>query len=57
MPQYQSSAPASLNVINGDSSGLPCGATSGYCREVPDVAADADPNTAYVIFYNGNWTI
>ena len=34
------------------SSGSPCGAASGtYCREVPDVSADADPYTGYVIYY------
>jgi subtilase family serine protease len=25
-------------------------------REVPDVSADADPQTGYVLFYNGGWT-
>ena len=25
------------------------------CREVPDVSADADPDTGYVIFYDGEW--
>jgi subtilase family serine protease len=57
MPSYQSGAPASLNVINGESSGTPCAAASGsYCREVPDVAADADPYTGYVIDYKNSWT-
>jgi subtilase family serine protease len=57
MPTYQSGAPASLNVINSHSSGTQCGAASGsYCREVPDVSADADPYTGYLIYYKGNWT-
>ena len=35
----------------------PCGAAVGsYCREVPDVSADADPYTGYVIDYDGSWT-
>jgi subtilase family serine protease len=56
MPSYQSSAPGSLNVINGNSSGAPCSAPAGsYCREVPDVAADADPATGYSIFLGGAW--
>ena len=56
MPSYQSTAPSSLNVINADSSGSPCGAASGgYCREVPDVSADADPYTGYLIYYEGAW--
>jgi subtilase family serine protease len=33
--------------------GATCDAASGYCREVPDVAADADPNTGYLIYWNG----
>jgi subtilase family serine protease len=51
MPSYQSTAPASLNVINSHSSGAPCAATSGDCREVPDVSADADPETGYETYY------
>ena len=57
MPSYQSGAPASLKVINSGSSATPCKATSGtYCREVPDVSADADPATGYAIYYGGGWT-
>ena len=56
MPTYQSGAPAGLNVINSHSSGTPCGASPGtYCREVPDVSADADPYTGYIIYYDGEW--
>jgi subtilase family serine protease len=57
MPSYQSDAPASLNVVNSHSSATPCAAPSGtYCREVPDVSADADPYTGYVFYYEGAWT-
>ncbi len=57
MPSYQSGAPSSLNVISSHSSGSQCGAPSGsYCREVPDVSADADPYTGYLIYYEGSWT-
>ncbi|HEX4489872.1 MAG TPA: PKD domain-containing protein [Acidimicrobiia bacterium] len=55
MPSYQADAPAGLHVINANSSGAPCAAGSGFCREVPDVAADAAPSTAYVV-YEGGWT-
>ena len=55
MPPYQSQAPSSLAVINSYSSGAPCGAASGYCREVPDVSADADPETGVLIVYDGQW--
>lgn len=58
MPSYQSGAPASLNVINSNSSAAPCGATT-FCREVPDVSADADCFTTYVTydtsFGHGGW--
>ena len=57
MPTYQSGAPASLHVINSQSSGSPCSTTTGsYCREVPDVSADADPDTGYLIYWQGGWT-
>lgn len=57
MPSYQSGA-SGLNVINSNSSGQPCGAGSGsYCREVPDVSANADPVTGYVIYWDGGWTV
>ncbi|HWF24712.1 MAG TPA: protease pro-enzyme activation domain-containing protein [Solirubrobacteraceae bacterium] len=55
MPSYQSAAPAALSVINSASSRSPCGAPSGsYCREVPDVSADANPSTGYLIYWDGN---
>lgn len=38
-------------VINAYSSGTPCNAPGGqYCREVPDVSADADPATGYAVY-------
>jgi subtilase family serine protease len=54
MPAYQRVSPAGLHVIQAYSSGSPCHAGAGHCREVPDVAADADPNTGYLIYYNGS---
>jgi hypothetical protein len=50
MPAYQSEYDVP-GVINSYSSGTPCGDTSGDCREVPDVSADADPDTGYLIYY------
>ncbi len=55
MPVYQSSAPSAVGVVNSLSLPAPCTSTSGYCREVPDVSADADPNTGYVIYWDGSW--
>ncbi|MDO8208861.1 protease pro-enzyme activation domain-containing protein [Conexibacter sp. CPCC 206217] len=50
MPAWQTGP----GVIGTGSSARPCQARSGYCRQVPDVAALADPRTGYVIRYNGN---
>jgi len=52
MPTYQSGAKASLGVIQTLSSGTPCTAASGDCREVPDVTADASVSTGYLIYYS-----
>jgi subtilase family serine protease len=52
MPSYQVHAPASLHVING-STARGCRGT-GYCREVPDVSADADPQSGYLVYWNGS---
>lgn len=57
MPTYQSGALKSLHVISGKSSRKPCGAAKGaYCREVPDVSANADPYTGYVVYHSGHWS-
>jgi len=57
MPAYQSAAATAapwLNVENSESSGTNCGAAAGsYCREVPDVSADADPMDGYMTYWNG----
>jgi len=55
MPAYQSQASPSLGVINADSSGLPCAGGTTDCREVPDVSADADPASGYVVRREGKW--
>ena len=55
MPAYQSSANPVIGVTNAASSASLCGALTGECREVPDVSADADPETGYLVYYNGAW--
>jgi subtilase family serine protease len=42
MPSYQSGAPSILHVAQSSS------------RETPDVSADADPDTGYLIYWNGS---
>jgi subtilase family serine protease len=56
MPTYQTDAPTWLNTINSQSSGSTCSATTGDCREVPDVTASADLYNAYLVYYDGAWT-
>ena len=56
MPAYQSGAAGSVGVINAQSSSTPCG-HAPYCREVPDVSADASPATGYVVHVDGAWTV
>ena len=51
MPSWQ--AAAGDGTINAFS-GCP-GGGGGDCREVPDVTADANPRTGYIIFYLGRW--
>ncbi|TWP31485.1 S53 family peptidase, partial [Leekyejoonella antrihumi] len=58
MPTYQSTSKVP-GVINPYSSKTPCGAASGYCREVPDISADGDPESGYYIYnaVNGGWEL
>ncbi|HKV56966.1 MAG TPA: S53 family peptidase, partial [Ktedonobacteraceae bacterium] len=43
------------DVINNNSSGAPCNAPHGqYCREVPDVSANADPASGYAVYCTVN---
>lgn len=60
MPGYQSSAAATLGVVQS-SSQRACGGQ--FCREVPDVSADADVNSGYAVLVSpgsgepAQWTI
>jgi subtilase family serine protease len=49
MPRYQRRAAAAVGVHNADSSSGPC-RSSADCREVPDVSADGDPQTGYLVY-------
>ncbi len=58
MPNYQYKARTSIPGIieNGYSSSSICGSSSGtYCREVPDVSANADPLFGYLVYYQNKW--
>jgi hypothetical protein len=51
MPSWQ----AGPGVHNQYSSGSPCSASHGDCREVPDISASSDPAHGDVIFVGGIW--
>ena len=53
MPSPQLDSAAALNVRTAQAAGSACGHPGGFCREVPDVAADGDPATGYLIYWNG----
>jgi hypothetical protein len=56
MPAWQQGA--GRGTVGPDSTGAPCSAPAGsYCRQVPDVAANADPGTGYPIFFDGGWLV
>ena len=57
MPSYQDQ-PAIPGVVNAYSvnDATDCGTSVPYLREVPDVSADADPNSGYVIYNDNNWS-
>jgi subtilase family serine protease len=50
--QHQTTIPGLINLDSQADSSCP----TGFKRQVPDVSADADPETGYTIFYNGAWT-
>ena len=56
MPGGQLNARPGLKVLAAGATGAQCGAPGGYCRQVPDVAANANPATGYVIYWNGSGT-
>jgi subtilase family serine protease len=47
MPSYQSGAAAGLGVVQANSSRACAGQ---LCRQVPDISADADPQSGYVVW-------
>jgi subtilase family serine protease len=46
-PSWQTSAVAQTSVT--------CGASGTSCREVPDISADADPDSGYTAYFRGGW--
>jgi subtilase family serine protease len=54
--QYQTAIPGLISSHSVKNSGCPA-AQDKYVRETPDVTADADPYTGYVIYHSGSWSV
>ena len=54
MPAPQLNSAPTLNVRTAQAAGSACGRPGGFCREVPDVSADSDPASGYLIYWNGH---
>ncbi len=52
--QYKTAIPGLVSGLSG-SAAASCGAAVPYLRQVPDVSADANPQTGYVIYFSGAW--
>jgi hypothetical protein len=57
MPPAQLDSEPGLGVRGPAAAGSTCENPSGLCREVPDVAADGDPSSGYLIYWNGKNTV
>ena len=57
MPPAQLDSSSFLGVRGSAAAGSACGNAGGFCREVPDVSADGDPATGYLIYWNGSGSV
>jgi hypothetical protein len=55
MPSYQDEAAIPGLIGSYSQTASSCGTAVPYVRQVPDVSADADPYTGYVIYLAGQW--
>jgi hypothetical protein len=52
--QYKPAIPGLISKLSG-AAAASCGTAVPYLRQVPDVSADANPQTGYVIYFTGTW--
>jgi subtilase family serine protease len=57
MPAAQLDSAPALGVRTVAADGSTCGNPGGRCRQVPDVAASADPSNGYLIYWNGSGAV
>jgi subtilase family serine protease len=55
--QYQTKVPGLISSKSLKNSGCPTATDGQYVAENPDISADADPSTGYVVYYHGSWTV
>jgi hypothetical protein len=55
MPSYQDQGAIPGLISSHSQTAASCGTAVPYVRQVPDVSADADPYTGYVIHLGGTW--
>jgi len=53
--QYQTAIPGLVNSLSETNAVCVKANKGGYVREIPDVSADADPESGYVIYAAGQW--
>ena len=53
--QYQPAIPGVINNLSATNAGCKDANQGEYDREIPDVSADADPESGYVIYAGGQW--
>jgi subtilase family serine protease len=53
--QYRTAIPGVVNSHSATNSGCKNSNRGSYVREIPDVSADADPESGYVIYAAGKW--
>ena len=54
--QYQTGIPGLMSQYSQPDASCTGAGQASYQRQVPDVSADADPNSGYTIYYGGSWT-
>ncbi len=54
--QQAAAAPAQTSAAAAGQLSCPAAASGGYCRGVPDISANADPYTGYIIYLTQNVT-
>jgi subtilase family serine protease len=55
--QYQTAIPGVISGLSVTNTGCKSANKGEYVREIPDVSADADPQSGYVIYAAGQWQV